>query len=77
MYVCMYICMYVYVYMCICVYVYMCICVYMYVCVPCPQGGQRGTQDLRELELQAVVSCHVGAGNQTRSSVRRARALNH
>lgn len=28
-------------------------------------GGQKSASDLLELELQMVVSCHVGAGNQT------------
>jgi hypothetical protein len=37
-------------------------------CTPCvlsALGGQREASDLLELELQMVVSDHVGAGNQT------------
>ena len=33
-------------------------------CVRCA-GGQEKTLDSLELELQLVVSCHVGARNQT------------
>jgi hypothetical protein len=29
------------------------------------QGGQKRILDLLRLELQMVVSCHIGAGNQT------------
>jgi hypothetical protein len=30
----------------------------------CAHGGQKQASDPLELELQVVVSCHVGAGNQ-------------
>lgn len=30
--------------------------------MPGAQGGQKGALDLLELEVQMVVSCHVGAG---------------
>ena len=51
------------------VYVYGCfVCIYVcipHVCVEPACGVQRGELDPLELELQMVVSCHVGAGNQT------------
>ena len=42
---------------------------YMYVCMsvcvlPGVLGGQQRALELRELELQTVVSCYVDAGNQ-------------
>lgn len=33
--------------------------------MPGAQGGQKMMSDPLELELLMVVSCHVGAGNQT------------
>jgi hypothetical protein len=50
----------------------LCICVFdcMYVCEPCAHlgpalGGQKRMSHFLELELQMVVSGHVGAGNPT------------
>jgi hypothetical protein len=45
-------------------------------CVPGPREGQAEWPDPLELELQMVVSGHVGAGNH-RSSARAAKVLNH
>ena len=46
------------------VYVYGCLHTCKYVCALCDRGGQKGRWDL-ELELQMVVSNHVGARNRT------------
>lgn len=37
----------------------------MNVCATFAQGGQKRTLGPLELEIQVVVSCHVGASNQT------------
>jgi hypothetical protein len=45
--------------------------VHMYLCTTCasgPLGGQKRVLDPLKLELQTVVSCHVGAGTEFRSS---------
>lgn len=34
-------------------------------CVLAAHGGQKRTLDLLKLELQIIVNCHMGAGNQT------------
>lgn len=54
----------------------------VYVCAMCAgtQGCQKRTSDPPlEVELQAVMNCHVGSGDQTkpRSCARAASALNH
>lgn len=46
------------------------------VCVHGTRGGQKRALDPLELELQMVIICHVGAGNQTRSSCPAANAPN-
>lgn len=48
-------------------YVYKCFaCVCICVLQACgAHGSQKRASDLMELELQVVVSCHVGAGHQT------------
>lgn len=46
----------------------LCVCfICMYVCTTCMPGALGGwkVSDSVELELQMVVSCHVGAWNQT------------
>lgn len=45
-----------------CISVYVCVCT---MCTPGAQGGQKRVSDPQELELQAVVSRHVDAGNHT------------
>lgn len=45
-------------------------------CVLCPKGLEEGTGCL-QLVLQMVVSCHVGAGNQSAPSERAPSAHNH
>lgn len=40
----------------------MCVCA---VCVPGAHGVQKRTKEALELELQIIVSLHVGAGSQT------------
>lgn len=55
-------------------------CLHEYVCIPHMYralGGQDRVLDALDLELQMAVTCHVGAGDQTRSSVRTASAVNH
>ena len=50
----------------------------MHVCVSCARGTgrrQKRASDALELQLQAVVSCHMGAGNQT--CARQANSLNY
>ena len=49
---------------------YACLCT---LCVPDACGGQKKVSDLLDLELQMIVSCHVGAGS--RSSAGAARVL--
>lgn len=58
----------------------------MNVCATFAQGGQKRASGPLELEVQAVVSCHVGASNQTLilckssqcfESVRQLRLLRH
>lgn len=44
-------------------------------CAPGAQGGQKAALDLLDLELQKVVSCHVGAENWTRVLCRAASPL--
>lgn len=48
----------------------------MYVCTPCmclkPTEVRRGHQIPLDLELQMVVSCHMGAGNKPVSFTRTA-----
>lgn len=39
-------------------------------------GGQKRMSDLLELELHTVMSCHVGPGNELRSSGRTASDVN-
>ena len=49
--------------------------IYMHhVCASCSQRAEQGVRFLK-LELWMVVSHHVGAGNQARSSAREASAL--
>ena len=39
---------------------------YLYSCIPSAHGNQKRTSsDPLTLELQMVLSCHVGSGNQT------------
>jgi hypothetical protein len=52
-------------------YEYLPACMYVYTHVWCPQRPEGPW----ELELQMVVSCHVGAGNKLGSSARAADAL--
>ena len=42
----------------------------VYHIVPGTQGGQKRASDPLEQKLQMVVSCHVGAGNESGSSAR-------
>ena len=49
---------------------YVCLCT---LCVPDACGGQKKVSDLLDLELQMIVSCHVGA--ESRSSAGAARVL--
>lgn len=47
-----------------------CVCVRLHACVvttyvPSARRGQQRSPDLPELELETVMSCHVGAGNYT------------
>jgi hypothetical protein len=56
-YICMYVCMYVY----ICMYILACMHVCMYVCMY--TISVQCTQRPEELELQMVVTHHVGAVN--------------
>lgn len=53
---------------------HMCGCVQV-TCVPGDLRGPKRTSGPLELELWVVVSCHVGAGTQPRSSARAARVL--
>lgn len=34
-------------------------------CMPGAYGGEKRTSDPLDLELEKVISCHVGAGNRT------------
>lgn len=50
------------------------LCVWMFclctIHVPGACGGQKGISDPLGLELEMVVGCHVGTGNQTKSSLK-------
>ena len=50
---------------------------YMSVYHMCAQESQKRTSDLLKLELQTVVSYHMGAGIQPRSSARASSDLKH
>jgi nuclear pore complex protein Nup62 len=76
--VCIYLCMY----MLFCVYISMhacaVLCVYICVCMCLvPLEARRGPQIPPELELEMVVSHHVGAGNWTQVLWKSSFALNH
>jgi hypothetical protein len=53
--------------------------VYMYVTIKhicaVPEEARRGHQNSWNLELQTIVSCHVGAGNQTPGSLQEQQVL--
>lgn len=51
-------------------------CIFVLHIYACGQGSQKTMLDPLEPELQVVVSFHVGAENQTQSSIRAASALN-
>jgi hypothetical protein len=44
-------------------------CTYVHCAFIVPKGSRKRVPDLLELELGMVVSYHVGAGNQLRSSM--------
>ena len=58
--------------LCVCVSVCLCLCT---ICIPAAQRGQKRASDSLKLELQMVVSHHMGAGNQILVSQRAASAL--
>lgn len=59
--------------MCRSVCLHVCMCT---VCMQCPWRPEKGVGSL-DLELETIVSCHVGAGNRTVSFGKAAGAFNH
>jgi hypothetical protein len=49
----------------------------LYVCKLLSEARPEEVSDALELELQIVVSCHMGSGNKHESSRRAASTLNH
>lgn len=63
-----------------CLYVCVCMRAYVFICTTCVQClcTLKKVLDLLELELEMVVGCHIGAGNQTQVVVfKSSSALNH
>jgi len=63
--VCVYECVYTCVCVCMSVCMHVCVCVHTCACEYSPLSGQKKMWGSLELELQMLVICHVGAGNQT------------
>lgn len=57
-----------------CIYLFLCVCMYHVCAGAC--GVQKRVSDPLGLEVQKVVSCHVGVGTPTLVLLERASALN-